>query len=746
LTSQAKVSVIIPTYNRPRFLSEAVGSVLGQTESSLEIIVADDGSSESCREKIGGLRSLDSRLKVFHLPKNRGPAAARNLGLSQAIADFIMFLDDDDLLLPETLRSNLDCFRRHAEADAVCCRSRLCFSRNLDGEEAMDRARDERTSVRPKIRLVDQLDGRRLEQSPFSELLRFPPPIHSLLFRKRCFDTTLFPEDLHVGEDVTFMLRLARQGLRFKFNPGTEVLVRQHGANFVNRPDHFSRTAVYLSKLQGSGLIEEKQDQWLCQAKLFLALARDGQVRCLRSLLPLFRSPARLARYALGYIGLQLKKDRYLRKTKRPRPAPLEVATIAKPRLLYISPVTPAPSGRGIAMRAHHNLLALAAGHRISLLIIPTGLRSRPPVEEIFSLCESVTHLRLHILKDFPLLLKILSAKIVPSLASRIFKYPTEMASFSTRRAKRAVHALAGAHFPVVHVFRFYHYPYALSLPASRARPILQLDLDEIDSSTRRSLADLFFKTGRRRTARRMLREARKYEAYERRALSFFDRIFLSSALEANRIQQMYGCRNVETLPNVMINSTFRTPRQRSECFVFLMVGVFSYFPNRDGIEFFCSQILPLIRSRTKVEFIFRAVGPGLSRRLVRRLSAIRGVELKGYVPDIRAAYAGADAAVVPIRAGGGTRIKILEAMASGVPVISTSKGAEGLELRPEAEILTADTAYEFAEQCCRLLHDPELRLALADNARQRMTSSFQLDRAKIVHPHQGFLSGPAGA
>jgi glycosyltransferase involved in cell wall biosynthesis len=701
----------------------------------LEIIVVDDGSSEDCREKIGGLRSLDSRLSIFHFPQNRGTAAARNFGLSRARGDFVLFLDDDDLLPPESIKSNFDCFRCHPESDIVCCRSRLCFSRNLDGAEAVDQARGRTISFLPKIRLVDQLDGRRLEQRPSSELLRFPPPIHSLLVRKRCLETTSFPEDLRAGEDVTFMLSLARRGFRFKFNPEAEVIVRQHGGNDASRADHLSKTAVFLSKLQNSGLLEEEHDQWLCRAKLFLALARSGQARCFRILLFLLPSPVRLISYALFFARLQLKKRRYLRKKGQTLPAPQEAATGAKPRLLYISPVTPAPSGRGIAMRAYHNLLVLAASHRISLLIIPTGLRSRAPAEEVSSLCESVVHLRLHILKDFPLLLKILGVKIVPSLASRIFKYPSEMASFSTGRAKRAVQALAGTHFPVVHVFRFYHYPYALSLPASQARPILQLDLDEIDSSTRRSLADLFSKTGRRWAARRMLREAKKYEVYERRALGFFDRIFLSSALEANRIREMYGCRNVETLPNVVINSTFRTPRQRSECFVFLMVGVLSYFPNRDGIVFFCSQILPLIRSRAKVEFIFRAVGPGLSRRLIKRLSAIRGVELKGFVPDLSTAYAQADAAVIPIRAGGGTRIKIIEAMACGVPVISTSKGAEGLELRPEVEILTADTAHEFAEQCCRLLHDPQLRLTLAGNARQRVTSSFQLDKAIIVQP-----------
>jgi glycosyltransferase involved in cell wall biosynthesis/GT2 family glycosyltransferase len=732
LTSKARVSVIIPTYNRPRFLGEAVCSVLSQTEPSLEIIVVDDGSSETCRERIDCLRSLDSRLSIFHFPQNRGTAAARNFGLSQARGDFVLFLDDDDLLQPEVIKSNLDCFFRLPESDIVCCRSRLCFSRNPDGTKGADQARGRTISLLPNIRLVDQLDGRRLERSPFSELLRFPPPIHSLLFRKRCFDTTLFPEDLHVGEDVTFMLRLARQGLRFKFNTETEVLVRQHGTNFANQPDHFSRTAVYLSKLQNSGLLEEEHDQWLCRAKLFLALARDGQVRCLRSLLLLFRSPARLARYALDYAGLQLKKDRYLRKTERPRPAPLEVATVAKPKLLYISPVTPAPSGRGIAMRAYHNLLALAAGHSVTLLIIPPGIRSRPPSSLLRPLCESVIHLPLRFPKDWLLLLKIAVFKFAPLFVSSVFKLPSEMISCSWGRRQRAAAALAAGRYNSIHVFRFYLYPYAFFLAASQARPTLQLDLDEIESSMRRSLADLLDKKGKVPAARKIRHEAEKYRLHEHRVLSRFDSIFVSSGVEADKVRDLCGCRNVKILPNVVGDGHPRQRRQGGP-FVFLMVGIYSYYPNLDGVLDFCDRILPLVRSRSNQECVFRIVGPGLPRGQVSRLSSFPGVEVLGFVPDIGTAYAGADAAVVPLRVGGGTRIKVLEAMSFGVPVISTSIGVEGLSLRSGLEVLIGDTPEEFASQCLRLLHSPELRQLLSEASYRRVKSSYQLKAAQAV-------------
>ena len=92
-------------------------------------------------------------------------------------------------------------------------------------------------------------------------------------------------------------------------------------------------------------------------------------------------------------------------------------------------------------------------------------------------------------------------------------------------------------------------------------------------------------------------------------------------------------------------------------------------------------------------------------------------VHLSGYVDDIRPVIAGAAVCVVPLRQGSGTRLKILEAMALGTPVVSTSKGAEGLDVTPGHDILIADEPAEFANQVIRLLRDAALRERLAVNA-----------------------------
>ena len=102
----------------------------------------------------------------------------------------------------------------------------------------------------------------------------------------------------------------------------------------------------------------------------------------------------------------------------------------------------------------------------------------------------------------------------------------------------------------------------------------------------------------------------------------------------------------------------------------------------------------------------------------ISELSIDPSVHFSGYVPDIRPLVAGATVCVVPLRQGGGTRLKILEAMALGTPVVSTGKGIEGLNAVPERDFLLADDPQRFAAQTIRLLEDADLRRSLAENAR----------------------------
>ena len=153
-----------------------------------------------------------------------------------------------------------------------------------------------------------------------------------------------------------------------------------------------------------------------------------------------------------------------------------------------------------------------------------------------------------------------------------------------------------------------------------------------------------------------------------------------------------------------------------------LFVGSMSYVPNIDAVEFFCTDILP--RVAAVVPDVHLSIVGANPPPAVQRLAGPR-VTVTGFVPDVRPYYAGARAVVVPLRVGGGIRMKILEGMALGAAIVSTTIGAEGLELAEGRDLLVADTADAFAGAVVRLIREPSLRAALGAHGRQTAVERF---------------------
>jgi glycosyltransferase involved in cell wall biosynthesis len=164
--------------------------------------------------------------------------------------------------------------------------------------------------------------------------------------------------------------------------------------------------------------------------------------------------------------------------------------------------------------------------------------------------------------------------------------------------------------------------------------------------------------------------------------------------------------------------------------------GALTYHANFDAVAYFLREIWPLIQAeRPNTRF---AVTGKLEGVPVERLPHLPGVTFTGYLADVRPAVARSWVSVVPLRLGGGTRVKILEAMALGTPVVATSKGVEGLELQAGRDVLVADTPADFAAQVLRLLGEPNLRLTLSRQARQTVAARY--DWAAIGHTFNQFL------
>jgi glycosyltransferase involved in cell wall biosynthesis len=155
-----------------------------------------------------------------------------------------------------------------------------------------------------------------------------------------------------------------------------------------------------------------------------------------------------------------------------------------------------------------------------------------------------------------------------------------------------------------------------------------------------------------------------------------------------------------------------------------IFTGALTYNANYDALAYFLAEIFPLIRRQapdTRLRVTGSTQGVDLDS-----LPLDGQVELTGYLADIRPAVAGSWACVVPLRLGGGTRLKILEAMSLGAPVISTAKGAEGLEVENGVHLLIAETPAEFAGHVVRLLRSPSLRQELAGNAARLVAEKYE--------------------
>jgi glycosyltransferase involved in cell wall biosynthesis len=156
----------------------------------------------------------------------------------------------------------------------------------------------------------------------------------------------------------------------------------------------------------------------------------------------------------------------------------------------------------------------------------------------------------------------------------------------------------------------------------------------------------------------------------------------------------------------------------------FLMIANFGYKPNIDAANFAAREILPTLR-RALPDAVIHLAGHESDRYLT-ELRGLPGIRLTGAFPEVRPLLENATAVIAPIRYGGGTRLKIIEAWAYGVPVVSTTMGAEGLHPTDGTDLLLVDAAYDFATACIRVTCDPELRRQLSYAGRLRYEAAHR--------------------
>jgi len=194
-----------------------------------------------------------------------------------------------------------------------------------------------------------------------------------------------------------------------------------------------------------------------------------------------------------------------------------------------------------------------------------------------------------------------------------------------------------------------------------------------------------------------------------------FDDVVVCSEFDRQRLRRRFPGTRWHVVPNTVAEPPEFNPLG-SDRFTFLFVGHLGYLPNWDAVLFFCTHVLPVLRRNAPGKF--RVLIVGRAGGDLDKLTAIKEVRLVVKPADLTAYYGQSDAVIVPLRGGGGTRVKILEAFSYGLPVVSTTIGAEGLEVTPCSDIIIADGAEAFADRCLRIWTDNLLRQRIAGAGR----------------------------
>jgi glycosyltransferase involved in cell wall biosynthesis len=228
--------------------------------------------------------------------------------------------------------------------------------------------------------------------------------------------------------------------------------------------------------------------------------------------------------------------------------------------------------------------------------------------------------------------------------------------------------------------------------------------------------------------------ETRRVKRYEGSIIHQFDHTLAVS--EVDRLALLHAAHSLKTsspvtphcisvIPIAVDTAQLQPMRRSGGARNILTLGTLHYPPNADGIRWFIRKVFPLIQQAVE-GVTLTVVGMNPPRDFFQLASRFSGaITLTGYVPDLTPYLEQAAVVVVPVLAGGGMRVRILEAFSRGMPIVTTTIGLEGIEARPGEDVLVADTPDDFADSVVGVLNDPHLQDRLATRGRRLAVTRY---------------------
>ncbi len=400
-------------------------------------------------------------------------------------------------------------------------------------------------------------------------------------------------------------------------------------------------------------------------------------------------------------------------------------------RLLFLSITVPVPATDGGRLRVLNLLKQAAKRNRVSFLALETLPTDVEGIEYLRSIGIEA-HLVSHTSRLPPITLRSVSQSVLK-------RKPLTVARYELPAFRRAFHSLLETssfdliHYEMLHTGQYHLETHAKSL----------LSLQNVDSHIWRRLREQTLNPLRKCV---FWSQERAFRRYENAMSNRFDLVACASEVDRELMEGICPGLSADVIPNGVDTELYQPSHKDEEESTIIYTGSMDWFPNEDAAIYFIDEILPAIQiNRPNLKFY--VVGQYPSERL-KRYGNRTGVVVTGRVDDVKPYIARAAVYVVPLRIGGGTRLKILEALAMGKAVVSTSVGAEGLDLTVDDEILIADEPTTFADTVIQLIDDKSIRRDLGENGRRRVEATY--DWRRIGDHLQGLygvvVAGDTGA
>ena len=376
--------------------------------------------------------------------------------------------------------------------------------------------------------------------------------------------------------------------------------------------------------------------------------------------------------------------------------------------ILLLTQVLPYPPDSGPQIKTWNLIKYLARHHDVTLVSFVRG-DAGAHVETLRRYCRSV-----HVVP----LTRGVTRDAGYLLASLLARQPFTVRRDDRAAMRRTVDRVAAAQrFDAVHADQLNMAPYALRVRA----PLRVLDAHNALWLLYRRLAETLPVGARRALWAREWRALKRYEGWCARQ---FDRVLAVSDADRQALEAaMGGPADIAVMPIAVDADELRPIPRRAGAQRIVHLGTMFWPPNVDAVRWFADAVLPAVRAQ-RPQAGFDVIG-ARPPRAVRALARRGGIRVTGYVADPTPYLREAGAFVVPLRAAGGMRVKILTALAQGLPVVSTSLGCEGLQVASERDLLIADGADAFAAATLRLLDDAALADALGRNGRALIQSTY---------------------